>query len=915
MGVQAGGAVGYHVRFDETYGDETSIKFMTDGILLAESQRDRLWLQYDALIIDEAHERSLNIDFILGCLRTLLPRRPDLRVLISSATLDAARFAEFFGDAPIVQVEGRRFPVEDLYLPPLRDDEETAQHILRAVNWISEVDPAGDILVFLPGEREIHDAADLLGGRDLSRTEVLPLYARLSMNEQRRVFQVGGRRRIILATNVAETSITIPGIHYVIDTGLARVKRYNPRLQFERLQIEQISRASADQRRGRCGRIADGICVRLYDRETYDESEAFTAPEIQRTSLEDVILHMKIMRMPGIEEFPFIDPPRTPLIREGYRTLIEIGALDEAQELTSLGREIGRFQVDPRIARMMIEAHRLHVLDEVVVIAAALSIQDPREQPAGDQREAAAAAQSEWKDARSDFMTLLALWNDLENRRAGGMSRGALRRFCKARFLHFRRVQEWSNLVRELHDTISELGWKKAGRKRWKQEEHYRRIHSALLAGIPMQVGQKNEREPGYQGTVGRSFRIFPGSSLFGSSPEWVMAFELVETSRLYARKAAVISPEWVEEVAPHVCKASYTAPSWDARRGFVCAEKSLLCGGLTLVAGKRVHYGPVDPVRARELFIRQGLIPAAMRVRGRWYANYRALLEQVRRLETRIRRPESLLDYHGLCDFFDARLPPDVCSARDFEKWIQRHAEKVPLRLEDMLMQGGGGISPDDYPDELMIEGLPFALEYRFDLGEPEDGLCLVCPVKYAYLVTEPVLDWMVPGWLAQKIHLLLKTVTKRIRRQLVPLPTTADRLAADLLCDEKARQYTLAQVLADRLRRELGEIVGAGDFEPERLPAWLHMRLRIVAEGGKTLIVTRSLDAARAAADAHGGEKPESHAPTEAPQPVIQEAVDAPREDELDEPALQSLVEQLQHDLSSQSRFLNKRGRKHKG
>lgn len=894
LGVPLKGTVGYQVRFDESFSAQTSIKFMTDGILLAEMPHDRLWMQYDALIIDEAHERSLNIDFILGCLKRLLEQRADLKVVISSATLDAERFSAFFNGAPIVRVEGRRFPVEDFYLPPNDEDEDLERQVLRGIDWITDVDAAGDVLVFLPGEREIHDVAELLRGRRWAHTEILPLYARLSLSEQQKVFTVGGRRRIVLSTNVAETSLTIPAIRYVVDSGLVRLLRFDPRFQVERLQLEMVSQASANQRRGRCGRVCDGICIRLYARETLEESEAFTPPEIQRTSLADVILRMKVSALPDLEEFPFIDPPRVALIREGYRTLMEIGALDEGRQLTRLGRALGRFQADPRIARMIVQGYREGCLEDVLTVTSALSIQDPRERPP-DQREKADQAQRVWRDARSDFMTLLNLWKDWQGLKERSVSNSGRRRFCREHFLSMRRMMEWENLRREWSEQAGQLDWaawgihpaerdaegERSGKERTTEERRYAAIHRSILSGIPMQIGEKDEGSA-FRGTRDRAFVLFPGSSVFGRPPPWLMAFELVETTRLYARQAAAFSPEWVEQTAPHVCRAVYADPAWDAKNGFVYAKKSVMCGGLTLIEGQRVHYGPVDPAAARELFIMQGLIPAQMTVRHAWLREYRALLERVRGMEVKRRRPESLLNVYKLHDWFDQRLPREVYTAKDFDQWLLRHAESLHIHVDELVPDHDWTEEARKYPDTMVIEGVVFPLRYCFAPGEAGDGVRVECPADRIALITQAHLDWLIPGWLEEKILVLLRSLTKRIRLPLNPLAETAAFLAgaslpgaftgygpeAERREEEDDEVRPLRVVLADYVRGRLGEIVGPGDFDESKMPGWMRMRVDVRDADGRPLICTDDLDAARAACARTSLENAGSRAPS-APKP----------------------------------------------
>ncbi len=830
-----GKAVGCQVRFDDQTCDETIIKFMTDGILLAETQHDRHLLQYDCLVIDEAHERSLNIDFLLGYLKNLLAMRPDLKIIISSATLDAAAFAAFFDDAPIITVEGRTYPVEDFFLPPGKD-EELANHILRAMRWISDIDSEGDVLVFLPGEREIRDAARKLEGQQWKATEILPLFGRLSMGEQQRVFTVGGRRRIILATNVAETSITIPGIHYVIDSGLVRLSRYNPRTQVQGLQIEQVSQASARQRRGRCGRITDGICIYLYDRETFDNSAPYTDPEIRRTSLAGVILQMDLLGLPPIDRFPLIDPPQPALVNEGYRTLQDIGAIDEDRKLTAMGRDIARFPVDPHLARMIVQARAEGTLPEILVLAAFLSIQDVRERPA-EKAEAADLAHKQWEDPRSDFITILNLWNFIEAERGSGGSHGRLRRLCKKNFINYRRVMEWRNLWSDLRDTSREQGWDTSRPKQQRHAEsrkgssdalaslhdiNYDLVHRSLLAGLPSHIGLKGE-EREFQGTRGRRFFIFPGSALFRKPPDWVMTFALVETTKVYARIAAGIQPEWLPEIAPHMCKAVYSKPEWNAGQGFVYAKESMLSGGLTLTHGRNVHYGPINPEEARRIFIRDGMVPGNLNTHGGWLKLHQRLLDDIAALEEKIRRPGALLDSDAIYDHFDRLLPPDVYSVKSLEQWLRKSRARIAMRMEDAMYLQTESIRPEAYPDELVFHEEPFHLIYTFNPGDKLDGIALICPTAKLAFLPDWAPDWLVPGWLEEKVNRLLRTLPKNLRTTISPIDQTSSRFVQSA----GSPGGPLLVTLSHWLQQEYQLPVDASDFDETALPGFLRMKV----------------------------------------------------------------------------------------
>ncbi len=875
MQTEYGQGVGCQVRFDNSTCDETVIKFMTDGILLAETQRDRHLQQYDCLIIDEAHERSLNIDFLLGYLKNLIKVRPDLKIVISSATLDAESFSEFFNNAPVIQVEGRTYPVEDFFLPPGKD-EELSNHILRAMRWISDVDDQGDVLVFLPGEREIRDATKKLEGQHWKNTEVLPLFGRLSMGEQQRVFKTGGRRRIILATNVAETSITIPGIHYVIDSGQVRLSRFNPRTQVQGLQVEQVSQASARQRRGRCGRVTDGICIYLYDKDTFDGSAQYTDPEIRRTSLAGVILQMDLLGLPPIEQFPLLDPPQPALVREGYKALQDIGAIDEDRKLTQLGRDIARFPTDPHLARMIVQARDEGALPEILVLVAFLSIQDVRERPT-EKAEAADLAHKQWMDPKSDFITILNLWNFIEAERGTGGSHGKLRKLCKKNFVNYRRVMEWRNLWKDLRNCVRDLKWnvddassfvahaKHTGRSNATKLEasstihDYDLIHRSLLAGLPANIGFKGEDRE-FTAARNRKFFIFPGSALFKKPPEWVMVFALVETTKLYARTVAEIKPEWLADVAPHLCKSVYKKPEWSPEKGFVYAKESIVSGGLTLLDGRPVHYGPLNPEAARKIFISDGMVPGNMTTHGGWLKLHHRMLDDIAALEEKIRRPGALLDHAAIFDHFDRLLPPDVYSVKTLEKWIRKTRARIAMRMADAMFPQSTPITPADYPDSLTFHHEEFQLVYTFDPGEELDGIALVCPtVKLAFLPNWAP-DWLVPGWLEEKVSRLLRTLPKNLRTTIAPIDKTAKAfhhtslsmgdtkpliLKDELPCHTSQSmifEQPLLDALSAYLQQEFRLPVDASDFDESALPEFLRMKV-IETDGDKIVRIHSSV------------------------------------------------------------------------
>ncbi len=836
-----GGPVGCQIRFDDQTSDETVIKFMTDGVLLAETQNDRWLLQYDALIIDEAHERSLNIDFALGYLKNLLPRRRDLKVVISSATLDVEAFSEFFDHAPIVEVQGRVFSVEDVFLPTEEEQEELSAQVLRAVNWVSDRDRRGDVLVFLPGEREIREAADLLQGQRWRDTDILPLFARLSMDDQRRVFKSGSRRRIVLATNVAETSITIPNIHVVVDSGQVRISRYNPHTQVQALQVEQVSQASARQRRGRCGRVREGICIHLYEKEVLEGSPMYTDPEILRTSLAGVILQMKVLGLAPIDEFPFIDPPRDALIREGYRTLRDIKALDREDRLTAMGRDIAAFALDPRLARMICQARIEGALPQVLAIASFLSIQDPRERPATKQA-AADEAHASWVDRRSDFFTILNLWNFLAERRQARASQGAIRRLCQQTFLNYRRVREWYNLWLDLREVMRSLRWKAPKVDGPLQEGSYDAVHRSLLSGVPANLGVRGDQHV-YQGARDRRFHVFPGSGLFEKPPKWLMAFSMVQTTKLYARLVAEIDPTWLEDIAPHLCRSAYRDIHWSSEKGFVSAREVITSGGLLIHPGRIVDYGRIDAPDARRLFIRDGMVPGDLHTDVAWLIAHRKMLNRICSLEAKIRRPGSLLDNAAVFSHFDGLLPPTVCSVKSLETWLSSEQASIDMNPEDAVLPEARGIDSEDYPDEFVFHGHAFRLAYKYAPEDEADGVCLLCPSDLIALVPEWAADWLIPGWLPEKVRLLIRSLPKNLRMACSPANRSAAEFADAVKRDQALRQQPLLDALAAHLGRKTGQPIAAGDFDPGRLPNYLTMKVAEIDARGRTVRMTQGM------------------------------------------------------------------------
>lgn len=829
---ELGQQIGVQVRFENQTSEQTVIKFMTDGILLAETRKDRKLNQYDALIIDEAHERSLNIDFLLGYIKTLLTNRPDLKLIISSATLDADSFSTFFKNAPILEVEGRTYPVEDLHLPP-ENEEELPQHILRAINAINDIDPEGDILIFLPGEREIRLTLEKLEGQRWHSTEILPLYGRLSMRDQQRVFKPGKARRIILATNVAETSITIPRIHYVIDSGLVRMSRYNPRTQVQGLQIEHVSQASARQRRGRCGRITDGICIFLYSQETLENSPRFTDPEIRRTSLAGVILQMSLLHLPAIDHFPFIDPPQHNRIHEGYKTLTDIGALHANRTITPLGREMARLPIDPHLGRMLLQARQENVLQELFIITAFLSIPDVRERPT-EKADAADRAHRQWAEPISDFISILNLWKQIESDLGQHPSHTQLRKFCTHNFINFKRVLEWRNLFNDLRTQTKELKWK-IPKNNPIEEISYTPVHRSILAGIPANIGCKSE-DRSFEGARNRRFHIFPGSALFQKSPRWVMTFALVETTRLYARICAQIDPEWLIEIAPHLCKAVYDQPHWDSEKGFVYARESHFSGGLQISQGRNVHYGPIHPPQARELFIKEALLKNDLHLQHPQLQPFLNQLRNVQRLEEKIRRPGHLFDAENTYAQLDQNLGPDVYSTQNLSHWLDEHP--LQIDIQQMIYSEHNAIQLDHYPDQLDIEENSFSLIYTFDPGDELDGIALVCPSEELSLLPLTAPDWLVPGWLPEKTERLLKTLSKPIRTPLHPLATCAadfSQCAPDLT-------QPLTTALAHYLQQKYQLPIDPDDFNTDALPGFLRMKI-IEMKGDEIIAVHQQL------------------------------------------------------------------------
>ena len=873
LAVPLGGLVGYQVRFTDRVGEDTQVKVMTDGVLLAEIQRDRLLTRYDTIIVDEAHERSLNIDFLLGYLHRSLPRRPDLKLIITSATIDPQRFSAHFGGAPVIEVSGRTYPVETRYRPLVEeydpddgraddgraDDSEPRDQVQAVCDAVRELcaEGPGDVLVFLSGEREIRDVADALARLQLRHTEIVPLFARLSAGEQHRVFEPHTGRRVVLATNVAETSLTVPGIRYVVDPGTARISRYSTRLKVQRLPIEAISQASANQRAGRCGRLEAGICIRLYSADDYESRPAFTDPEILRTNLASVILAMAALGLGDVAAFPFIDPPDSRTVRDGVELLRELGAFDPAQSdpckrLTPLGRQLAQLPVDPRLARMVVEGDRNGCAAEVIVVAAALAIQDPRERPL-EHQQAADEAHRRFADPRSDFLTFLNLWDHLREQRTE-LSSSAFRRMCKREFLNYVRLREWQDLVAQLRQMAKSLGVT-AGDALDRDDAAAQRIHTSLLAGLLSHVGLQQLQSREYLGARGARFALWPGSALAKKPPAWVMAAELVETSRLWGRVAGRVEPEWIEKLAEHLTKRTYAEPHWSRRRAAVVASERVTLYGIPLVAGRTVQYGRIDPELSRELFLRHALVEGDWDTRHEFFHANRALLDDVEDLENRARRRDLLVDDETLFAFYDKRVPDDVVSGQHFDAWWKKVRRSEPELLTftpDLLVSDDAGASHIDYardfPDTWRQPGgqgeLSLRLEYTFEPGMPDDGVTVSVPLPVLPRLAPDGFDWLVPGLREELVTALMRGLPKAIRKQLVPAPDHARAVLPAL-----AAAHSRGEALLPAMSRELGARAGLriplDAWDVAKLPPHLRITFRVTDERGRRLGDGKDLDA----------------------------------------------------------------------
>lgn len=839
METELGGFVGYKVRFTDQISDQTQIKLMTDGILLAEIQNDRFLNQYDTIIIDEAHERSLNIDFILGYLKQLLPRRPDLKVIITSATIDPERFSKHFSNAPIIEVSGRTYPVEVRYRPLTGDDDSESDRdqlegIFQAVDELCD-EGLGDILIFMNGEREIRDTADALSKRNLRDTEIVPLYARLSAGEQNKIFQPHAGRRIVLATNVAETSLTVPGIKYVIDPGTARISRYSYRTKVQRLPIEPISQASANQRKGRCGRTEEGICIRLYSEEDFLSRPEFTDPEILRTNLASVILQMTALGLGDIEAFPFVEAPDKRNIQDGVRLLEELGAIndqikDPKKRLTESGKQLARLPIDPRLARMVLEASKLGCLKEVMIIASALSIQDPRERPS-DKQQSADDKHRRFNHEDSDFLTLVNLWHYIGQQQKA-LTSNQFRRQCKLDYLNYLRVREWQDVYTQLHQSTREMGFKLND-----EPGSYHAVHSAILVGLLSHIGMKDQEKNEYHGARNARFNIFPASGLFKKQPKWVMSAELVETSKLWARVVAKIEPDWIEPLAKHLIKRSYSEPHWSKKNAAVMAYEKVMLYGIPIVPKRLVNYGTIDPVLSREIFIRSALVEGDWETKHAFFKQNRALLAEVEELEHKSRRRDILVDDEELFQFYDQRVGTEVVSGRHFDAWWKTASRKTPDLLsfeKEMLFKGDASHITDlDYPNFWHQGNLKLKLSYQFEPGENSDGVTVHIPLPILNQVEPHGFDWQIPGLRHELVVSLIKSLPKTLRKNFVPAPNYADAFLARVTPFE----MPLLDAMEKELRRMTGVTVLREDWKLDQLPAHLKITYRAVDHRNRKL------------------------------------------------------------------------------
>lgn len=841
---ELGGLVGYKVRFSDQISDDTQIKLMTDGILLAEIQNDRFLNQYSCLIIDEAHERSLNNDFILGYLKQLLPRRRDLKLIITSATIDVERFSKHFNNAPIIEVSGRTYPVEVRYRPVVEEnDQDQLQGILNAVDEL-QAEGRGDILIFMNGEREIRDTAEALQKQNLKHTEILPLFAQLSAQEQNKIFHPSGLNRIVLATNVAETSLTVPGIKYVIDPGTARISRYSYRTKVQRLPIEPISQASANQRKGRCGRVSEGICIRLYSEEDFNSRPEFTDPEILRTNLASVILQMTALGLDDIEAFPFVDAPDKRHIQDGVKLLEELGAFETVQTksgekrlLTRVGLQLAQLPVDPRLAKMILSAVNFGCVYEMMIIVSALSIQDPRERPQ-EKQQASDEKHRRFTDKKSDFLAFLNLWRYLQEQQKA-LSKNQFRRQCQKDFLNYLRIREWQDIYHQIRLTVREMGLPINSEK-----AEYQQIHTALLSGLLSHIGLKEAEKQQYLGARNAHFAIFPNSVLFKKQPKWVMAAELVETSKLWGRMVAEIEPEWIEPLAEHLIKKSYSEPRWSKSRGAVIAGEKVTLYGVPIVAARPVNYGAIDPTVSREIFIQSALVEGGWNTKHKFFKENQRLVQEVEELEHKSRRRDILVDDRTLFEFYDQRIGTEVVSQKHFDTWWKKAQQKDPelLNFERsfLINDDAEQVSKLDFPNFWHQGNLKLKLTYQFEPGTDTDGVTVHIPLPLLNQVEMTGFDWQIPGLREELVISLIKSLPKSYRRNFVPAPNYAQAFLSRAVPLEKP----LLDTLIYELRRMTGVTVEAEHWNWEQIPSHLKMTFRVVDENGKKIAESMNLD-----------------------------------------------------------------------
>ena len=842
--IELGDLVGYKVRFNDQISDNTQIKLMTDGILLAEIQTDRFLNQYSCLIIDEAHERSLNNDFILGYLKQLLPRRPDLKVIITSATIDVERFSKHFNNAPIIEVSGRTYPVEVRYRPVAEeDDQDQLQGILNAVDEL-QAEGRGDILIFMNGEREIRDTAEALQKQNLKHTEILPLFARLSAQEQNKIFHPSGLNRIVLATNVAETSLTVPGIKYVIDPGTARISRYSYRTKVQRLPIEPISQASANQRKGRCGRVSEGICIRLYSEEDFNNRPEFTDPEILRTNLASVILQMTALGLDDIEAFPFVDSPDKRHIQDGVKLLEELGTFEtvqtksgEKRRLTTIGRQLAQLPVDPRLAKMLLSAVDFGSVYEVMIIVSALSIQDPRERPT-EKQQASDEKHRRFADKKSDFLAFLNLWHYVQEQQKE-LTKNQFRRQCQKDFFNYLRIREWQDIYQQIRLAVREMGLPINSEK-----AEYQQIHTALLSGLLSHIGLKESEKQQYLGARNAHFAIFPNSVLFKKQPKWVMAAELVETSKLWGRMVAEIEPEWIEPLAEHLTKKSYSEPRWSKSRGAVIADEKVSLYGVPIVAERPVNYGAIDPIVSREIFIQSALVEGDWNTKHKFFKQNQQLIREVEELEHKSRRRDILVDERTLFEFYDQRIGTDVVSQKHFDTWWKKAEKQDPelLNFERsfLINDDAEQVSKLDFPNFWHQGNLKLKLTYQFEPGTDADGVTVHIPLPLLNQVEMTGFDWQIPGLREELVIALIKSLPKSYRRNFVPAPNYAQAFLGRAVPLEKP----LSDTLIYELRRMTGVTVEAEHWNWEQIPSHLKMTFRVVDENGKKIAESMNLD-----------------------------------------------------------------------